>query len=291
MSERLRPELAANRTNWDDRAVVHARSTDYDVDGLVADPARISTVVLNDLDVLAPHLPDGSVRGLSLLHLQCHLGTDTLSWARLGATGVHGLDLSPASLAHARDIAARAGADITYVEGDACHASSVIDRRFDVVVTSVGTIVWLPDLAAWARSIADLLVPGGVFMVRDDHPLLASMDFQPWTTTRDYLGDGTALSYESDASYTSDSDGLIAHTTNYEWRHDLAEVVGSLLAAGLEVRALHELPLMDWAPFEGLVRTDRGFVLPPDAPRIPLSFAVVARRPTSGPGDEPGRAS
>lgn len=73
MSERLRPELAANRANWDDRAVVHARSTDYDVDGLVADPARISTVVLNDLDVLAPHLPDGSVRGLSLLHLQMGL--------------------------------------------------------------------------------------------------------------------------------------------------------------------------------------------------------------------------
>lgn len=132
--------LADNRANWDDRAGVHVASEFYDVRGLVSDPEGITDVVRRDLAVLAPHLPGGSVRGLTLLHLQCHIGTDTLSWARLGAVDVHGLDFSERALDHARDIAGAAGEGITYVQGDAQLASEVIDRTFDVVVTSVGTI-------------------------------------------------------------------------------------------------------------------------------------------------------
>lgn len=143
--------LAANRANWDDRAEVHARSEMYDVAGFLADPTDISWVVRNDLEVLAPHLGEGGVKGRSLLHLQCHIGTDTISWARLGARDVHGVDLSPNSLRHAARIAEADGRDITWVEGDARFASSLIHRRFDTVVTSTGTIVWLPELANWAK--------------------------------------------------------------------------------------------------------------------------------------------
>ncbi|WP_198961952.1 class I SAM-dependent methyltransferase [Pseudonocardia sp. MH-G8] len=133
--------IAANRANWDQRADVHARSQMYDVDGFLADRSAISQVVRNDVAVLAPHMKGETVSGRSLLHLQCHIGTDTISWVRLGAVDVHGLDLSPGSLAHARRIAGADGADVTWVEGDARAASSVIDRRFEVVVTSAGTIV------------------------------------------------------------------------------------------------------------------------------------------------------
>ncbi len=111
--------IAANRANWDDRADVHARSQMYDVDAFLADPTDISQVVRNDLSVLAPHLPATGVDGRSLLHLQCHIGTDTVSWARLGAVDVHGLDFSPNSLRHAARIAAAAGRGITRVEGAA----------------------------------------------------------------------------------------------------------------------------------------------------------------------------
>lgn len=164
--------IAANRANWNERADVHASSQMYDVDGFLADPERISTVVRNDLSVLEPHLSGTGVRGRSLLHLQCHIGTDTISWARLGAVDVHGVDLSPNSLRHASRIAVADGREIRWLEGDVRFASSLVDRSFDVVVTSVGTIAWLPELGDWARSIHDLLVPGGVFMIRDDHPIL-----------------------------------------------------------------------------------------------------------------------
>ncbi|ONM50160.1 class I SAM-dependent methyltransferase [Nocardia donostiensis] len=271
--------IAANRANWDDRADVHIRSAMYDVDGFLNDPTDISQVVQNDLSVLAPHLPDSGVQDRSLLHLQCHIGTDTISWARLGAIDVHGVDLSPKSLHHAARIAQADGRDIAWVEGDVRFASSLIDRHFDTIVTSAGTILWLPELEHWAQSIHDLLQPGGVFMIRDDHPILGAMEFEPWAITDDYLGGGGARTYEDSGSYTENSAGLIAHVTNHEWRHDLGEIVGSLLRAGLSIEALIELPYMDWPAFGDLIPCPQGWTLPAESPRIPLNFAIVARRP------------
>lgn len=272
--------IAENRANWDQRADVHARSEMYDVDGLLADSSYISEVVRNDLAVLSPHVKGGAVSGKSLLHLQCHIGTDTVCWARLGAADVHGLDLSSNSLAHARRIAEADGAEITWVEGDARAASEVIDRRFEVIVTSAGTIVWLPELRSWARSIHDLLEPDGVFMIRDDHPILGAMDFEPWQVTGDYLSGAGANTYESASTYSDGPTGTITRTVNHEWRHDLAEVTGALLEAGLVVEALGEHPFMDWPAFPGLVSCPEGWRLPEGAPRVPLNFSVVARRPT-----------
>ncbi|WP_067458887.1 class I SAM-dependent methyltransferase [Nocardia alba] len=271
--------IADNRANWDDRADVHARSRMYDVDAFLTDADTISTVVRNDLAVLGPHLPESGIRGRSLLHLQCHIGTDTVSWARLGAVEVHGLDLSPNSLRHAARIAEADGRDITWVEGDARFASTVLDRRFDTIVTSTGTIVWLPELTAWARSIHDLLEPGGVFVIRDDHPILGAMQYEPWEIDDDYLGGGGARSYSDSGTYTEESEGQIAHTANHEWHHDLEEIVTALLGAGLVIEALRELPYMDWRAFADLVPCEQGWTLPESAPRIPLNFAVVARRP------------
>ncbi|MGO3797264.1 MAG: class I SAM-dependent methyltransferase, partial [Pauljensenia sp.] len=239
------------------------------------------SVVRRDLAVLAPHLSGGSVEGLSLLHLQCHIGTDTLSWARLGAVEVHGLDFSERALDHARDIAAAAGREITFVQGDAQHASDVLGRTFDVVVTSVGTICWFPDLRSWARSIHDLLVPGGVFMIRDDHPLVAAMGPDLDVITEDYLCGGGETVYEESGSYTDvqESAAPITHTTNHSWQHDLSEVAGALLGAGLTLEALGEHPTMDWKPFPDLVECPEGWTIPPGSPRIPLTFSMVARRP------------
>lgn len=276
--------IAANRANWNDRADVHVTSEMYDVAGFLADPTDISTVVQNDLSVLAPHLPASGIGGRSLLHLQCHIGTDTISWARLGAVEVHGLDLSPTSLDHAARIATSDARDITWVEGDARFSSTLIDRRFDVIVTSAGTIVWLPALDEWARSIHDLLEPGGVFLIRDDHPILGAMAFQPWDITDDYLSGGGMRSYEDSGTYTDNSAGQIGHAANHEWRHDLGEVAGSLLRAGLTIEALVELPYMDWRAFPELVPGTRGWELPQDAPRIPLNFAIVARRAPASRG-------
>ncbi|MGC0362771.1 SAM-dependent methyltransferase [Rhodococcus sp. 27YEA15] len=276
--------IAANRANWDDRADIHVRSDMYDVETFLADKKAVSTVVQNDLSILAPYLPASGIQDRSLLHVQCHIGTDTVSWSRLGAVDVHGLDLSPNSLRHAARIADADNREITWVEGDARFASTLIDRHFDTIVTSTGTIVWLPELTDWAQSIHDLLEPGGVFLIRDDHPLLGALGFEPWDVTDDYLGGGGVRSYESSGTYSDDPTGQgTAHTVNHEWQHDLGEVIGALLNAGLRIDAVTELPYMDWPAFPGLVRCSNGWELPPGSPRIPLNFAVVASRPPDSP--------
>lgn len=272
-------KLADNRDNWDDRAAVHAESAFYEVDRLVSDPAYISGVARRDFEALAPHLPATGLAGLSVLHLQCHIGTDTISWLRLGAREAWGLDFSPTSLAHARDIAQRAGANATFVEGDARFASHLVDRTFDVVVTGTGAITWLPDLGDWARSIADLLVPGGVFLLRDDHPLLDALGYESLTVSEDYLSGTGSIDYESDESYVEGSTGKIAHTANHNWRHDFQEIVGSLLEAGLSVEALRESPYAEWKALPFLVETECGWTMPEGMPKIPLSFAIVVRKP------------
>lgn len=130
--------LDVNRTNWDSRAAVHAQG--YGIDRLLADPRNLSSVVTFDL----PRL--GDIDGLDVVHLQCHIGTDTLSLARLGAR-VTGVDLSGASLDEARSLAERAGVDIEYVQSDVYAAPQALDgRRFDLVYTGIGAICWLPSI-------------------------------------------------------------------------------------------------------------------------------------------------
>lgn len=276
-------DIRDNLDNWNDRAEVHANGGYGDLDAFAADAHSRNRVVERDLAVLKPHLPDGSVRGLRLLHLQCHIGTDTLSWWRLGARNVHGLDFSSVALEHARDIAERAGADIEYVEGDARHAADAMPEchgGFDVIVTSVGTITWLPDLGDWARSIAALLAPGGVFMIRDNHPLLFALDNAGLEVIADYFS-GTETSYESDSSYTPGSEGSIRHTHNHNWAHDFHEMVGVLLDAGLTIEAIGEHDVTDWRSLPMLEYDEAlgGWRMPEGKPHIPLTFSIVARKP------------
>jgi SAM-dependent methyltransferase len=153
--------LAINRANWDKRAPAHALSPDYAVDRFIEDPRFISAVVRFDLDRL------GDITGLEGVHLQCHIGTDTVSLARLGAR-MTGLDLSPLSLREADRLAEQAHARIRFVEADVYSALDVLEpESFDLVYTGIGALCWLPDIARWARTVAGLLRPGGRLFVRE----------------------------------------------------------------------------------------------------------------------------
>lgn len=280
----------ANRANWDDRARVHAASRAYDLDGLVADPTRISSVVREDLELLRPHLPAGPDRdaerplaGLDVCHLQCHIGTDTLSLARLGGR-LTGVDLSPQSLAVARDVAARAGADIRYVEAEVTTAAPVVGATFDHVHTSIGTICWLQDLTAWAGTVAELLRPGGTFFFRDQHPILASLD----DTVSDAvvpgyryfaMPPGQAWTYAGGVTYTDGDASQIRARRNYEWPHPLSEILQALLGAGLELVAVGEHDRLPWQALPVMVEEDGAYVLPsPWREQVPVALSLVARK-------------
>ncbi|BDR53054.1 SAM-dependent methyltransferase [Bombiscardovia nodaiensis] len=274
-------DIDDNRANWDDRAQVHAQGGYGDVQALARNHSYVSGVVRRDFEVLKPHLDEHGVEGKSLLHLQCHIGLDTLSWYHLGARNVCGLDFSPKSLEYARALAQEAQAPIKFVEADARFADQALPgEHFDLVVTSVGTITWLPSLDEWAHSIAHLLEPGGLFMIRDSHPLLFAVDPDSFALTGDYFS-GAEDTYESDQSYTPGSAGKVKHTTNHNWSHDFAEITRVLIGAGLTLEALGEYEVNDWQPFPQMVydTKDEGWRMPAGAPQIPQTFSIVARKP------------
>lgn len=273
---------AANRANWDGRAKVHAGSRVYDLDGLVADPARLTSVARRDLELLRPHLPAGGLDGLDLCHLQCHIGTDTLSLARLGARCT-GVDLSPVSLRVARELADRAGVPIRYVEANVLDAADAVGESFDVVYTSTGTICWVHDLRLWARQVAALLRPGGVFFLRDSHPFVNTMaddDASVMDVTNRYfpLPSGRAHTYEDASTYTDGDVTLIDQPRNYAWPHSVAEILGSLLGDGLRVLEVSEQEDLPWPVHPSMQVEGEAFVLPrPWREQVPVALTVVAR--------------
>lgn len=284
---------AANRDNWDGRARVHLGSVDYSVDRLVADPRRLSAVARRDLELWRPHLPPDNptgLDGLSLVHLQCHIGTDTLSLARLGARCT-GVDLSPVSVETAREIARRAGEQIRYVEANVLEATAAVGEQVDLVYTSTGTICWVQDLATWARQVADLLRPGGTFFFRDAHPFAAALaDHDPAVFAPGYryfpLRPGQAMTYADGVTYTDGDQSLITQPRNYEWPHSVGEVLTALLLAGLEIVAVDEQDDLPWRLHPAMIQEGEAYVLPqPWREQVPVAWSLVARKP--GPRHRP----
>lgn len=270
----------ANRANWDERVESHLEA--YEAASFADNADEITSVVVDDLALLKDSLPDQSPQGLRLMHLQCHIGLDTLSWARLGAV-VTGIDFSPKSVAAAAELAARASIPARFVESSIDDVTDVISEQFDVVYTSIGVLPWLPRLDTWARAIFELLEPGGVFFVRDAHPMVYAVDFDrtdELVITQPYFESGRAIRYDEGTTYADDSVRL-ENSVTYEWPHSLSEIIQSLLDAGLQITSFGEHRTIPWAALPGLVKdADAARYRLPDSPeRLPLTFSVIARRP------------
>lgn len=265
----------ANQENWEDRVPVHQEA--YGLDAF-DDPEHLSDVVRDDLPVLMPFLPSAALAGIDLCHLQCHIGTDTVSWARAGAS-VTGIDFSPSALDAARKLARRVGVDATWVESDVLEARAAVNGDFDVVYTSIGTITWLNDLDRWAAQIVQLLRPGGIFYIRDGHPALYALDeAAPGLTARyPYFASGHAQQWDDDTTYAGD--GRVAHARTYEWPHPLSEILGALLRAGLRLEHFDEGRTLPWRFSERMVEAPGGYAWPEgERDLVPCTYTIIARR-------------
>jgi SAM-dependent methyltransferase len=271
--------LAVNRANWDERVEGHL--TAYGADEFVADPSSISRIVRDDAQLMAPFLPVGSVSGMKLLHLQCHIGLDTLSWARLGAH-VTGLDFSSEAVAAARKLAEAADLPAQFVESSVDDAVARVNDRFDIVYTSIGVLMWLPRLDSWAAAIHDLLVPGGIFFIREVHPVLSAVDYDrdddELVIKGPYFPTSEPLRYDDGTTY-ADEKITLSNRTTFEWRHSVAEIINSLLQAGLFLTSFDEHRTIPWQALQTLIPTPEGHILPSRRDRLPLTFSLSARRP------------
>lgn len=278
--------FADNAANWDQRALVHATSPGYDLAAYEADPDKISATVSFDRKDL------GDLNGVHGLHLQCHLGTDTISLARLGAT-MTGVDLSTESIAIATRLAARTRDAARFVASNVYEAPATLRAQgessgYDLVYTGGGALCWLPDISAWARICADLLLPGGVLHVRDFHPVMLSLDADRdddlLVISQPYFEMPDPTTWQDGATYVAAGEGApeITATTSHEWNHGVGEIVQAVLDAGLQVELFREDCTTGWAMLDSMVAVadlEHEYELADRPERLPATFTLRARRP------------
>jgi SAM-dependent methyltransferase len=237
-----------NRDSWDERVPAHVASPGYAVSRFLEDPTHISDVVRYDLPLL------GEIAGLRGVHLQCHIGTDTVSLARLGAS-MTGLDFSEPAVVAARSLAVATGADATFVQAELHDALQVLSGGgYDLIYTGIGALCWLPDIRPWASIVGSLMRPGGRLFLREGHPMLWSIDDErdddllvvkyPYFETTEpvlYTGGGTYV----------ETDMVFEHNTSATWNHGLGEIITALIDAGLAITGLVEHDSVPWEALPG----------------------------------------
>jgi SAM-dependent methyltransferase len=257
-----------NRANWDSRVPVHLASEFYDLAGFRAGDSSLRPFEMAEA---------GDVTGKRLVHLQCHVGLDTLSWARNGAL-VTGLDFSGPAIEAARSLAADLGIGASFVTADVYDAVTALGgRRFDVVYTGIGALVWLPDIPRWAQVVAALLAPGGFLYLVEGHPFAGILDdAEGATVVLDYFDSRPQVADEPH-SYT---DGpALGHTRSVWFQHQLGEIVTALAGAGLRIDFLHEKDFDLFQRFESLERHGAEYRFPPGHPHVPMMYSLRATRP------------
>ena len=229
--------IEINRRNWNERTPIHAASEMYNVEGFKAGRITLTDIEVDEI---------GPVAGKSLLHLQCHFGMDTMSWARLGAE-VTGVDISDASINLAKELDAELGLSARFIRSNVYDLPEVLDEQFDIVYTALGALCWLPDMTRWAQVIARFLKPGGTFYMLDEHPAGrvftsversdASHDLE---LCHPYFPDPQGFLDEGERQSYTGTDTI--KTPVYEWQHSISEIINALTSAELKIEFMHEFP-------------------------------------------------
>jgi len=222
-----------NLKRWNELVDINIKSKMYDLEGFMSGQTSLLPIELEEL---------GDVKGKSLLHLQCHFGLDTLSWARLG-TKVTGVDFSDKAISLARELSYKLKIPANFIESNIYDIQSVLDEKFDIVFTSYGTICWLPDIVEWAQIISYYLKPEGIFYIIDGHPFGFIIDEkqEPFKVGFNYFSEGEPVYFDEGVAY-ADPLADLKNQASYQWDHPMSEIINALINANLEIEFLHEFP-------------------------------------------------
>ncbi len=273
-----RSEMAINKKWWEERVASHVESNFYDVEDFLNGNPRNLTVERKEV---------GSVKDKSLLHMQCHFGLDTLSWARYGAT-VTGVDFSKNAIEAATALAEKAEIDARFVQSNIFDAPKKIDEKFDVVFTSWGVLGWLPDHKKWAEVAAHFVKPGGTFYILELHPFsLVFNDSEEEGPGKepvvrieyDYFFERAPFVEETPGTYAEPKAQFENNDTRY-WAFELGALVTYLIEAGLEIEFVREHDFTCFRQWPGLKEEAPDiWRLPKSWPKLPLSFSIKATKP------------
>jgi len=236
----------SNKKIWNDRVPVHAVSSFYDVESFKSGKSSLNFIELEEL---------GDVKGKSLLHLQCHFGQDSLSWARMGAK-VTGVDFSDEAIKLARQLNDELKLDTEFICSNVYDLKENLNKKFDIIFTSYGVIGWLPDLDKWAEIISHFLKPGGVFNIVEFHPFVWMLDDKLEFIKYSYFNT-EVIAEEVHGTY-SDREALLTGT-EYGWNHPFSEVITSLHTHGIQVQSFKEFPFSVYNCFPNMVQGEDGW--------------------------------
>lgn len=256
-----------NRNFWEEITPVHIRS--YGVDQFLAGKRWLPQRILEEV---------GIVKDLSLLHLQCHFGLDSLAWVRNGAK-VTGADFSPSAIDAARILSKKANLPAKFVCSDIYDLPHNLDGKFDIVFTSIGVTCWLKDLDEWARIIAHFLKPGGIFYIMDGHPLLYTFDDDGnWRFEVSYFHNESPYVWdEEDTDYMDPS--YTTQSASYEWQWTVSDIINAVLKAGLRLEFFNEFGALEDPVYPEMVKREDGLYTFPDMPvDLPILFSLRAKK-------------
>lgn len=256
-----------NRATWNKKVSVHAKSDMYDMDAFMAGKSSLNAY---ELDALGK-----TIKGKSLLHLQCHFGQDTLSWARMGAKCT-GVDLSDEGIELAKRLNESLGLDAEFVQCNVLETSLKIKEQFDIVYTSYGVIGWLPDLKPWGQMIFERLKSGGSFYMVEFHPILWMFDYQSHPPELKYHYNQDEVIYEEYQGTYADQDSVMI-SKEYGWNHGLGEVISSLSEAGLRIDFMREHDQSPYNVFPNLIKADNNMYQMKDQ-LYPMIFELKATK-------------
>jgi len=261
--------MQKNQKLWDELTPIHVRSDFYDVKGFKAGKCTLKSIELEEL---------GDVTGKSILHLQCHFGLDTLSWARLGAD-VTGVDFSKEAITLARSLSSETGIKAEFINSNIYDLPENLKGEFDIVFTSYGIICWLPNLERWSDIITRFLKPGGTFYMVENHPFMNALDdsedaIEPRVIYPYFHSSQPEKYHWEGGSYAVAA--KISHPA-YEWTHTLSDIINALISGGMRIEFLHEFPVSCWKALPFMVEDEKGlWRIPGDL--VPLQFSIKARK-------------
>lgn len=247
---------------------IHAASEEYNLEGFLAGKNSLHKIEREKL---------GDVSGKKLLHLQCHFGLDTISWARLGAEAT-GVDFSDTAIELAREIAKKTVVDVEFVCSNVYDLPENLTGEYDIVFTSYGVLCWLNDIDKWGEIIAHFLKPGGRFLLAESHPLMWVFDdeSEELDVKYSYWHQDDPLSWEDEGTY-ADEDAKITNKKSYEWQHTVSDVLNALIKAGLTIDEVDEFPELVWAYTPASKRVDEEWFRIPGDP-LPQCWSVLASK-------------
>lgn len=265
--------ILANRQLWDRWTDIHVGSEFYDVAGFKRGRMTLDPIELEEL-------PD--VSGKSLLHLQCHFGQDTLSWARRGAT-VTGADFSSRAIAYARELADETGIDAQFVCADLYDLPDALDGKFDIVYTGGGAITWLPDLGRWGRVVSHFLKPGGILYLREFHPIayLFDDDDPALKVKYPYFARSEPISLATQGSYADP--GADFQAVEHTWVHSLSDIINAIAQNGMRIEWMHEFADCGFQMFPFMEKNARGlWELLDKTKSVPFTYSIRAAKEEMG---------